>query len=177
MSIPFDLDSLIELTYGSEGTIYTLPTQENVVIKIMEKNFTRNSFYKINKILNYLKQSSFKEIVSIYDYGCYQKNKHKYLWILMEKLNPLSKNEIKEFKILKDIYHNYFISKISDTEEELNNKLNVWMKGLKNKKSKLFLLDLIKLPVYHIDLFEDNVLKDHKGNYKIIDINDLEMVK
>jgi hypothetical protein len=95
----------------------------------------------------------------------------------MEKLKPLSKNERKEFKILKDIYHNYFLSKNSKSEEEWIEIIGVWKKKLKNKKTKNFLDKIIKLPVYHVDLFEDNILKDQQGNYKIIDINDLKMVK
>jgi serine/threonine protein kinase len=177
MSIPYDLDSLVFLAQGSEGVIYTTPTQKDVVIKIMDKDFTRNSFSKIRKICFYLQESSFKEIVTIFDYGTFQKNKQKYFWILMEKLKPLSKNERKEFKILKDIYHNYFLSKNSKSEEEWIEIIGVWKKKLKNKKTKNFLDKIIKLPVYHVDLFEDNILKDQQGNYKIIDINDLKMVK
>lgn len=173
MSIPFDVNSLQIINSGSEGTVYSC-SDTNFAIKIMQKDFTRNSFYKIKKNCKFLKDNKFEEIVSIINYGTYEKG--NYLWIMMEKLKPLSKNESKEFNTLKNIYHFYFLQKLENDEETMDKKILQWELLLKNKKIRKFLRQIVKLPIYHADLFEDNILKDKNGNYKIIDVNDFIMV-
>lgn len=136
------------LASGGEGIIYDL---DDKVLKVaytdlIEFIWKRRRSYR--KLFEKLAQGQYPFIVSVYDYHLSQEA----FCYTMEKLIPLSKTEKKIIAPFNGTTSKYIL------------------KNCKNSQLLRFIQKAADMKLYSFDIQDFNIMKDHNGNWKFIDL-------
>lgn len=169
---------------GADGEVFSISKKEVVKLHVLYENsiFCENKnidivFNEIIKSFEIIKNTKPKHIVKIFDYkflGKFQKkltyNKQNYIlfYSIMEKLNKLTDDEKRVFHTVISLKENFY----QKTLNELNGYLLFSV-----EKVKLFLNQIKKSKINHLDFGTQNIMKDDFGNFKLIDLDRLEILQ
>lgn len=157
-----------KLGSGADGIVWAF--HSNKAIK-----FCIGNFNNIQGVLNLIEHKS-DYYVKVYDYCKVSKYlEYDVYYYVMERLIPLSEDETKVFHTL--ISHEdckkvkkYSIDDVCGILDEMSNFL------LFDKEKVLFLIKKIYSDeIQHLDLSERNVMKDNRGNFKLIDLERIKI--
>jgi RIO-like serine/threonine protein kinase len=151
---------------GSDGYVYQYGP--NRVLKVSTFAF-HNPRVAIERVKFFL-QRPHKHVVNVYACGLIG----EVYWYEMEQLRPLSEEEV---NIFYEVFENH--------DEYMADLGATWQLRIykKHRKSRLhrrmlrFLRQAQKLPLIHHDLHNDNIMKDRRGKYKLIDVESIRSRK
>jgi hypothetical protein len=180
-TLPYKLGK--ELGYGAHGQIFDLIDFPNKAIKLSvcfdQFDGKLSSLYEeINKNLFYIKTNKPQILVCVYEHnfilnGCRKtinKNQNYILYYyIMEKLQEISNDEAEVFRyildetIVKDVCSADVLRNLQLTLDINKKNVMMFFDGLKNSKIK------------HLDLHVRNIMKDRRCNFKLIDLDLIEI--
>ncbi len=149
---------------GQEGVVVEYDSDK--ALKLTYRPHERAFGWKqLEKMLGYLVEKDFVNVVQIYDYGLIESGKW---WVVMERLEELKTYEVRGFEKLRMCYYEEKKVRLSDLSG---------LSKLKKKKKSFYegLMGLKEEGLYHDDLWSFNVMKDSE-RWKVIDIESFEFV-
>lgn len=151
---------------GLDGEVFS---SDNKVIKFVEikdsKKHALNAWYHNKRKIEYILDTSPDCFVKIYDFGLVKVIEENYSIIyfyLMEKLNPITKNE-------RDVFFEIFSNDIAKF-----NQLKINYKDVDKQKVDNFVYQIKKCKLKQTDINPQNIMKDIDGNFKFIDLERLK---
>lgn len=175
-----------EIGYGADGQIFNIIDDPNKVIKIsvlydIGQEF---SYEPIDKNLSYIQENKPTFIVTVYEHAFLARSKRKtyvgeqeYIihYYIMEKLNKITEDEKKVFHSILSHEDNCVVKKYSKV------KINALLRGMQYgldfdyKKIFDFHQSIMNSNITHNDIHARNIMKDNIGNFKLIDLDRLEI--
>jgi thiamine kinase-like enzyme len=184
---------------GAQGKVYNIKEHRNKIVKISmlydrDVSPIEEIFSNIQNIYFWIKDNPQDVLVKIFEFGKLTEGERpfypfikdqKYIsyFSIQEKLIKLSVVEEKVFRNLAynmtQYYHTdepFFTQNLADDPLFYKN-LPDFLKSLKEKfdfdQNKIlnFYSNLEKLQIYHNDFRPENIMKDKKGNFKLIDFD------
>jgi hypothetical protein len=173
---------------GADGEVYDLGSKV-IKFSIMYDHYYDNSIFdqasKQIEYLNFIISSSPKHIVNVYSAELLGSSKRQttqgfqgyvITFHTMEKLEAISEDEKKVFHTIlshedNNVIKDYRGNKLSDVLKNLE-------KGLDFSKDKVIELceDIQDSPIRHNDIHVRNIMKNKLGNFKLIDLDRLEIL-
>lgn len=169
---------------GSDGEVFSIKEDINKVIKLsilfdFDLEDLNKRFESISEIFNYLIINTFPYFAKVYEqsYLCQWEAKladgsyRKYIcyYSIMEKLQKISEDEKKVFHSI--ICHEDREIKKDYTVENIKEMLHGMSFGLDFDDERIisFIKKLRTSPIEHLDIHVRNIMKDSRGNFKMID--------
>lgn len=162
------------LAEGDDGKAYENWDDENKVVKVgfLDRSKSGTSLSNLENNFDYVLNNKPEAYVEVYDYGCVDcRACNISYFVLMKKLYPLSNNEANTIPALA-IKAQKFSGKNTGTLEQ-----NDFLKSLSDKKQKTFVKNIWDSGIVHNDIFCGNLMKDENGDYKLIDLDRLTLLK
>ena len=172
---------------GADGEVFELQDYPNKVIKfcvLYEYNNSdiKNALHKTLESLSYIKCNHPSTYAQVYDYmylgessrwlESIGKNQNYILYYyIMEKLYKISEDEKRVFHSLlchedSNKVKKFSISKIKDMVKGMAQALD-----FDESRVMFFCENLRRVPLQHQDVHVRNIMKDDKGNFKLIDFD------
>lgn len=162
VELPFTLGK--EIGSGVDGQVFEKYGDDSRVIKLSyQDNFTAFE----NAWLIHVCQP--KHFVSVFDFGCFNDT---IFWVEMEKLIPLTEDENRLFHTL--LSHED-ANKQKQFKPEILNELANWL-ILDKQKAQDFCVTATSGPIKQPDLHIRNIMKNSRGDFKIIDLDRLHIL-
>jgi len=164
---------------GYNGTTYR-SRKNNLCIKKSHCSLLDSERFKnIRNNIMYIIDNCEKPYVGTFNFEFnYDYSQYKIFYrYSMEVLNPLTDDEWKLFHTLVSHEDSCKVKDLS------SHRVNFLIKDLSNYLDynvddvKVFCEDLVKSKIKHLDLHPRNIMKDNKGNFKLIDLDNLRMEK
>ena len=190
--IPVELG--IRLGEGADGEVFTITGDSTRVLKlgILYERHDRGfeSYYKqIQKALDYLIANQLDAYARVYEHGFlgsfsrkmehWRSGEQKFIiyYYTMEKLNKISEDEKRIFHSIlshedRGIEKNFSPEKIREMLEGMSRGLD-----FDAEKVMLFCDNIKRAPISHLDIHVRNIMKDDAGNFKLIDLDRIELEK
>ena len=184
----------VRLGEGADGEVFSIAGDQNRVLKLgilyerHDRGFT--SYYKqIQKVLDYLIANHPDAYARVYEHGFlgsfsrkmehWRSGEQKFIiyYYIMEKLNKISEDENKVFHSIlshedRGIEKNFSPEKIREMLEGMGRGLD-----FDAEKVTLFCNNIKGAPISHLDIHVRNIMKDDAGNFKLIDLDRIELEK
>lgn len=186
INLDFDLSSLIS-DAGADGSVYNITN--NQVLKLSAQ-FDWNDNLKLDykntcDVLSYLSGKVLPSFANVYSFahiGRFNRTvfndviqNYVLYYYTMEKLNPISEDEKRVFHTLlshedNNVVKNYSKSKVKEIVESLHRALDF-------DKGKVMMLcdDIRSSVIEHNDLNPRNIMKNDRGDFKLIDFDRCEL--
>ena len=185
IELPFLLGE--EIGSGVDGQIFEKKDNPSRVIKISctDNTWEHSNYHRLAEILLYLDFKSYWHFAKMYDHGPLHtfdestgslRKVFTIHYIEMEKLLPLSEDEVK-------IFHTLLSHEDANKKKEFNTDQIL---SMVNKLSEYLVLDKVKVCGFcfaimdcylkHKDLHPRNIMKNAEGNFRLIDFDRLELV-
>lgn len=182
-----------ELGYGAQGNVFAINDHPDRVIKLsfmydIHDQTIDSKFESVSKVYNYILDTKPSGLVRIYDFGHLtdgtrevfssikeQKKFQKIIiyYSIQEKLQQLSEDEKKVFKTICQLWRSEL--ELKRPLEEVIAEQAVFLEFNQIKVNK-FVKQVTNSPVDNRDMHRRNIMKDHDGNFKMIDF-DLAQLK
>ncbi len=190
LDLKLPVESLECLGDGADGEVFTIAGDDNTVIKlcvIYEYNEDCESLYeKTRSNLLFIMENKPSAYVRVYTHGYlgsstrpFDTKIQKFIihYYTMEKLCKISEDECKVFSSILSyedcgIKNNYSMQKIQEILAGLSRGLD-----FDAGKVTLFCNNIEAAPIIYNDLHILNIMKDASGNFKLIDLDRLEISK
>lgn len=180
--IYYSVDSL--LGDGADGQCFSLKNDSSKIVKysiLYDLNYSKNletQFSKIEKVLEFMKNSNNSCVAKLYDFGLLYKGsritvvgEQEYIiyFSTYEKLNKLSEDEKKAMHSLLDFFDkNYSITDVKKSIRDMSKYLDFdHLKYLEFYQN----LNVLHSELNHNDLHTRNVMKCSDGTIKLIDFD------
>lgn len=178
------------ISEGADGECFELLNDPNKVIKfcvLYDCNTNIDSIYsKTYKLLNFIKNNNLSAYVKVHEHNflkhglratCVGKQKYLLYYYIMDKLYNITNDEKKVFHSIlshedRGVIKNYSTESSKDILCGLQRGLDFNL-----EKIMMFLENLKKSPIVHLDLHPRNIMKDRKGNFKLIDLDRIDWRK
>lgn len=179
---------------GADGEVFSLTDDPQKVLKlgIIYEHHNGELFYyynQIDKVLDYMIAVRPSAYARVYEHGYlglysrkmpfWRKGVQKFIiyYYSMEKLQKISEDESKVFHSIlshedRGIEKNYPPDKIQEMLEGLSVGLD-----FDAKKVTLFCDNISGAAISHLDIHVRNIMKDDANNFKLIDIDRIELEK
>ena len=184
----------IRLGEGADGEVLSIVGEPNRVLKLgifyERHDGSMLSYYKqIQKALDYLILTQPDAYARVYVHGYLGSYSRKMeywrtgqqsfivYYYIMEKLKKISDDESKIFHSIlshedRGINKNFSLEKIGEMLEGMGRSLD-----FDAEKVTLFCNNIKKAPISHLDIHVRNIMKDDTGNFKLIDLDRIELEK
>lgn len=179
---------------GADGEVFSLPSDPTRVYKLgilyesRGKNLVR-AYYQIRDVLNYMVVYQPEAYVRVYEheYLCTSSRKAEHLYggkqnfiiygYTMDKLGKISEDERKVFHSIlshedRGIEKNFSPDKIREMLQGMGRGLD-----FSAEKVILFCDNIRSAPVSHLDIHVRNIMKNESGDFKLIDLDRIELEK
>lgn len=175
-----------EIGYGADGQVFNIADDPSKVIKLCilyeRDNFDLPKELGVREqVLNYLIDNSSRAYANVYDYSKLgdgerswfgnQKQKYSIYYYVMEKLEELSKDETRVFHSVLSHEDRGVVKNMS------SKKIKEILFGLKvgldfpEENIILFIEELKRSQIRHLDLHTRNIMKTGTGEFKMIDFD------
>ena len=183
VELPFHLG--LEIGSGIDGQVFESQDNSNRVIKISSANSSSiaSGYPQIAKILRSVQIGKIHHFVKIYSFGPLftypipdlSRDTATIFFVEMEKLFPISEDEQKIFHTLVS-HEDANKKKKFPTKQIISilEDLSRWL-SFDKEKAKNFCIAATSGPIYHKDLHIRNVMKNARGDYKLVDLDRLEI--
>lgn len=179
---------------GADGEVFSIEGEPNKVLKLgilyerHDRGFT--SYYKqIQSVLDYLIANHSDAYARVYEHGFlgsfsrkmehWRSGEQKFIiyYYIMEKLNKISEDESRVFHSIlshedRGIEKNFSPEKIHEMLQGMGRGLDFDV-----EKVTLFCDKIKKAAISHLDIHVRNIMKDGAGNFKLIDLDRIELEK
>ncbi len=184
----------VRLGEGADGEVFSIVGDSNRVLKlgILYERHDRgflNYYHQIERVLQYLIASQPDAYARVYEHGFlgsysrkmehWRNGEQKFIiyYYIMEKLNKISEDESRVFHSIlshedRGIEKNFSPEKIREMLEGMSRSLD-----FDAEKVTLFCNKIKSAPVSHLDIHVRNIMKDDAGNFKLIDLDRIELEK
>src|SRR5512135_1840403 len=184
----------VRLGEGADGEVFSIQGEPDKVLKlgILYERHDRgfeNYYRQIQSVLDYLIVNYPDAYARVYEHGYlgsysrkmphWRNGEQKFIiyYYIMEKLNKISEDESRVFHSIlshedRGIEKNFSSDKIREMLQGMS-------RGLDFDAEKVILFcDKIKgAPISHLDIHVRNIMKDNTGNFKLIDLDRIELEK
>lgn len=179
------MDRLIDksLNSGFNGEVFSLRSSDTRVMKVSilfdldEKKSLTDSYQEVKSNLDFLLKFKPSHFVKLHEHGMlsFIPDKNIIYYYIMDKLNPLSEDENKVFHTL--VSHEDRNLKKEIPLDKARPLLEAMSKGLDFNIEKVFSLyqEICNSQIHHLDMHERNIMKDHNGNFKMIDVDNIRI--
>lgn len=191
-AIPVQVDKC--LGDGADGQVFTIVGDDSKVIKLgifyerHDKKFLQ--YYKqIQKVLDYLISTQPPAYARVYGQGHlvtasreaphWRSGRQQFViyYYIMEKLHDITEDEQKVFHTIlshedRGIEKKFSPEKIREMLQGMSRALD-----FDAEKVTLFCEKIKSAPISHLDIHVRNIMKDASGNYKLIDLDRIELEK
>ena len=179
---------------GADGEVFTIVDDPTKVLKLgilyeYGKIKLSKAYGNIDRALEYMIQTQPSAYVRVYRHGsmgvysrdnvAFRKGKQSFViyYYIMEKLEKISEDERRVFHSIlshedSGIEKNYSSTKIKEMLQGMRRSLD-----FDEEKVTLFCDNIKSVPVYHLDIHVRNIMKDRDGNFKLIDLDRIELEK
>lgn len=184
----------VRLGDGADGEVLSIVGEPNKVLKLgifYERHDRKMASYhnQIQKVLAYLCQTQPQGYVRVYEHGylgtysrpmaSWDSGKQDFIiyYYIMEKLQKISEDERRVFHSILS-HEDRGIEK-NFSPEKIHEMLLGMSRGLDfdAEKVTLFCNNIRMAPVSHLDIHVRNIMKDEAGNFKLIDLDRIELEK
>jgi len=160
---------------GVDGSVWELTSDPDKVVKLTGR---------INPLILFsIKETAYPHFARVFEYGDLLPEDWKpsdiklETYIVMERLLPLTEDEAKVFHST----HSHEDRKIEKhlSNNELVRTLNLLARGLEFDAEKVIAFNQCLLTykgIKHTDIHERNLMKDKRGNFKLVDFNRLQLI-
>jgi hypothetical protein len=179
---------------GADGEVLEIVDEPNKVLKLgifyerHDKGFLK--YYKqIQAVLDYMMLVRPPAYVRVYEHGylgsyarsmpAWKSGKQSFIiyYYIMEKLLKISEDERKVFHSIlshedRGIEKNFSLEKIREMLEGMGRSLD-----FDAEKVTLFCDNIRGASIWHLDLHVRNIMKDSMGDFKLIDLDRIELEK
>lgn len=177
---------------GADGEVFSLTDNPKKVLKLgilyEHHNGKLPQYYKqIAKVLDYLMQVQPTAYAHVYEHGClgtysrpmpfWRSGEQRFIiyYYTMEKLQKISEDESKVFHSIishedRGIDKNYPLEKIQEMLRGLSRGLD-----FDAEKVTLFCDNINEAALSHLDIHVRNIMKDEANNFKLIDLDRIEL--
>jgi serine/threonine protein kinase len=179
---------------GADGEVFTIVGQPDKVIKFgifyerHDKKFLQY-FKQIQKVLDHLILTQPSAYARVYDHGHlitssrkaehWRSGQQKFVmyYYIMEKLQKTTEDEQKVFHTILS-HEDRGIEK-NFSPDEIRKMLRGMERGLDfdAEKVTLFCENIRSATISHLDIHVRNIMKDESGNFKLIDLDRIELEK
>jgi serine/threonine protein kinase len=169
-NLPFKLGAC--LGQGIDGSSFTLLKEPLKVVKLSWKQQDQTFFAnKLRPVLQFINERQPIPYVRVYDYGSLD----NHYYYLMDRLFPLTDDEWKVFHSILShndtgVVKSYSLRQIEKTLVGLSRGLDFQFPNI-----MVFCKNLEKSPLQHLDIHPRNILKDDIGNYKLVDLDFVQL--
>ena len=190
--IPYPTD--VRLGDGADGEVFSITGDPTKVLKLgifyerHDKGFEKH-YKQIQKVLDYLIASPPAAYARVYEHGYLgtytRKAEHwrsgvqKFIiyYYTMERLEKITEDEKKVFHTIlshedRGIEKNFSPDKIREMLQGMSRGLD-----FDAEKVTLFCNNIRTAPVSHLDIHVRNIMKNDTGDYKLIDLDRIELEK
>jgi serine/threonine protein kinase len=179
---------------GADGEVLSIVGDSEKVLKLgilyERHDYGMLNYYKqIKRVLEYFITAQPHAYVHVYEQGylgtytrpmaAWRKGEQKFIiyYYIMEKLDKISDDESKVFHSIlshedRGIDKNFSSEKIKKMLEGMASGLD-----FDAEKVTLFCDNIRNTPISHLDIHPRNVMKDKMGNFKLIDLDRIELEK
>lgn len=179
---------------GADGEVFTIADDPTKVLKLgilYEYGGIKlaRAYKHIDRTLEFMIQTHPSAYVRVYKHGslgvyerdnlAFYKGKQRFViyYYVMEKLEKISEDERRVFHSIlshedRGIVKNYSSEKIREMLQGLGRGLD-----FDAEKVTLFCENIKLAPVSHLDIHVRNIMKDVTGNFKLIDLDRIELEK
>jgi hypothetical protein len=184
----------VRLGDGADGEVLSIIGDTKRVLKlgILYERHDRGMlkyYQQIQKVLDYLKPSQPDAYARVYEHGYlgtysrkadhWRSGKQDFImyYYIMEKLEKISEDESKVFHSIlshedRGIKKNFSLEKIEEMLKGMGRGLD-----FDAEKVKIFCNNIKRAPIWHLDIHVRNIMKDDAGNFKLIDLDRIELEK
>lgn len=179
---------------GADGEVFSIPDEPKKVLKlgILYERHDRgfeNHYKQIQKVLDYLIVTRPDAYAHVYEQGYlgtysrkadhWRSGEQKFIiyYYTMEKLEKTSEDERKVFHSIlshedRGIEKNFSPEKVREMLQGMGRGLD-----FDAEKVTLFCDNIRSAPISHLDIHVRNIMKDELGNFKLIDLDRIELEK
>ena len=191
--IPYKPD--IRLGEGADGEVLSLVGDEDKVMKLgilyeqRGTNTFERSYQHIQDVLSFFQQKQFDAYTRVYEYGhlgfytrknvSFRNGTQRFgiYYYTMEKLEQISEDEAKVFHSIlshedRGIEKNYSPDEVREMLRGMSSGLDFDV-----EKVTLFYENIRSAPVSHLDIHVRNIMKNRLGDFKLIDLDRIELEK
>jgi hypothetical protein len=184
----------VRLGDGADGEVFSIVGDSNRVLKlgVLYERHDRGMlkyFTQIQKVLDYLMLTQPDAYARVYEHGYlgtfsrkaehWRTGQQNFIiyYYTMEKLRKISEDESKVFHTIlshedRGIDKNFSLEKIGEMLEGMSRALDFDV-----EKVTLFCNNIKRAPLSHLDIHVRNIMKDDTGNFKLIDLDRIELEK
>lgn len=190
--VPYPVD--IRLGDGADGEVFSIVGVPDKVLKLgvfyerHDKGFEKH-YKQIQRVLDYLIETKPSAYARVYEHGYlgsytrkaehWRSGEQKFLiyYYTMEKLEKISEDERRVFHSILSHEDRGIEKKFSP--EEIHEMLKGMGRGLDfdAEKVTLFCNNIKSASISHLDIHVRNIMKDDTGNFKLIDLDRIELEK
>ena len=190
--IPYQTDT--RLGDGADGEVFSILGDPSRVLKLgifyerHDKGFEKH-YKQIQRVLDYLIANPLDAYARVYEHGYlgsytrkaehWRSGEQKFIiyYYTMEKLNKITEDEKKVFHTIishedRGIEKNFSPDKIREMLQGMSRGLD-----FDAEKVTLFCNNIGAAPVSHLDIHVRNIMKNDTGDYKLIDLDRIELEK
>ena len=178
---------------GADGEVFAIVGEPDKVLKLVVfydyDSVLDIHFKRIEKALDYLMQAQPRGYARVYEHGYlgtfsreladWRAGKQDFIlyYYTMERLQKTTEDERKVFHSI--LSHEDRGIKKDFSAKEIRKMLRGLSQGLDfdAKKVTLFCENIRRAPIEHLDIHVRNIMKDKKGNFKLIDLDRIELEK
>lgn len=179
---------------GADGEVFTIPGEPEKVLKlgILYERHDRgfeNYYKQIQRVLDYLITNQPPAYARVYEHGYlgsysrkmehWRSGEQKFLiyYYTMEKLEKISEDERRVFHSILSHEDRGIEKKFSPSK--IREMLQGMSKGLdfSAEKVTLFCDNIRSAPISHLDIHVRNIMKNESGDFKLIDLDRIELEK
>lgn len=191
--IPFAPD--VRLGEGADGEVFSIAGDDNKVLKLCilyeqrGTNTFERSYKHIQSVLEYFLKTQPLPYARVYEYGdlgfysrknvSFRNGTQRFgiYYYTMEKLEKITEDESKVFHSIlshedRGIEKNYSPDKVREMLRGMSCGLDFDV-----EKVTLFYENIRSAPVSHLDIHVRNIMKDRLGDFKLIDLDRIELEK
>lgn len=190
--VPYPVD--VRLGDGADGEVFSIVGVPDKVLKLgvfyerHDKGFEKH-YKQIQRALDYLIANQPDAYARVYEHGYlgsyarkaehWRSGEQKFLiyYYTMEKLNKISEDESR-------IFHSILSHEDRGIEKNFSpEKIHEMLKGMGRgldfdvEKVTLFCNNIRSASISHLDIHVRNIMKDNVGNFKLIDLDRIELEK
>lgn len=179
---------------GADGEVFAIEGDSTKVLKLgilyerYDKDFEKQ-YKQIHNVLDYLVASPTNSYARVYEHGYlgtysrkadhWRGGEQKFIiyYYTMERLDKISEDEKKVFHTIlshedRGIKKNFSPDKIREMLQGMSRGLD-----FDAEKVTLFCNNIRTAPVSHLDIHVRNIMKNESGDYKLIDLDRIELEK